>query len=424
MDTRKYVQGQDYTLSGSGVTLSATSVTVASLTTPDGTLITMTDFGTLGNGVFEPETSREENFSFTGITQNVDGSATFTGVTRGLKFVDPYDQDLDLRVAHAGATTVRISNTAPFYKDFANKGNNETISQIWTFDTGATPIITDAPVGQTDAANKDYVDNVAVAGAPNGSTLVKGIYQSATVAEQGTATATGSTGARLVPENANLVKTSSGAGDENKIAVLDASGKFADGFQNITAANASTLTTGVASDAQSLHTHGNLIAKSVLTAKGDILTATAASTPSVVAVGADGTSPLADSTQASGWKWQTNPAPFNTTFTKDGTDASTTQNIAHGLGRAPKYVKVTWIKPTSSIFAGTGSYNGTTTRSIYIDLNGNINQTDSTYAIFFKNNTDEQKAVITVDATNVILTWTKVNSGVTGNWSVLLEAFA
>lgn len=60
----------------------------------------------------------------------------------------------------------------------------------------------------------------------DGSTTVAGKYEEATVAEQGTATATGSTGARLVPAVANLVKTSSGAGDENKIAVLGASGTF------------------------------------------------------------------------------------------------------------------------------------------------------------------------------------------------------
>ena len=49
----------------------------------------------------------------------------------------------------------------------------------------------------------------------------KGIFELATVAEQGTATATGSTGAKPVPANANLVKTSAGAADENKIAVLE-----------------------------------------------------------------------------------------------------------------------------------------------------------------------------------------------------------
>lgn len=64
----------------------------------------------------------------------------------------------------------------------------------------------------------------------NGSTTVAGKYEEATVAEQGSATATGATGARLVPAVANLVKTSSGAGDENKMVVLNASGTYNTGF--------------------------------------------------------------------------------------------------------------------------------------------------------------------------------------------------
>jgi hypothetical protein len=87
---------------------------------------------------------------------------------------------------------------------------------------------------------------------PNGSTTVAGKFEEATVAEQGTASATGDSGARLIPANENLVKTSSGAGDENKIAILNASGKFADGFQNITVANVTDLTDG---GVTTLHTH-------------------------------------------------------------------------------------------------------------------------------------------------------------------------
>jgi hypothetical protein len=84
--------------------------------------------------------------------------------------------------------------------------------------------------GSNELCTVAYADALTFAGAPNGSTTQKGIFEEATVAEQGTATATGSTGARLIPANANLVKTSSGAGDENKIAILGANGVFADGF--------------------------------------------------------------------------------------------------------------------------------------------------------------------------------------------------
>ena len=96
--------------------------------------------------------------------------------------------------------------------------------------------------GSNELATVAYADALTFAGAPDGSTSQKGIYEEATVAEQGTATATGSTGARLIVANANLVKTSSGAGDENKIAVLDASGQFDAGF----IADASTTLAGKA----------------------------------------------------------------------------------------------------------------------------------------------------------------------------------
>lgn len=81
-----------------------------------------------------------------------------------------------------------------------------------------------------------------------------GKVELATVAQQGTATDAGVSGAHLVVQNKNLVKTSSGAGDENKIAILGATGKYADGFQNITAADVTTLTG--AGDASALHNHG------------------------------------------------------------------------------------------------------------------------------------------------------------------------
>jgi hypothetical protein len=88
--------------------------------------------------------------------------------------------------------------------------------------------------GSNELCTVAYADALTFSGAPNGSTTQKGIFEEATVAEQGTATATGSTGARLIPANANLVKTSSGAGDENKIAILGANGVFADGFLDAT----------------------------------------------------------------------------------------------------------------------------------------------------------------------------------------------
>jgi len=90
-----------------------------------------------------------------------------------------------------------------------------------------------APTTDYQVSNKKYVDDTAFAGAPNASETAKGIIELATNAEMGTATSTGSTGARLVIPNDQLVSTSAGAGDANKIAVLDSTGKFDSSFSGL-----------------------------------------------------------------------------------------------------------------------------------------------------------------------------------------------
>jgi len=92
----------------------------------------------------------------------------------------------------------------------------------------STPLKYDGVATLTPGSNEfctvAYADALTSAGAPNGSTTQKGIFELATVAEQGTATANGATGAALVPANANLVKTSAGSADENKIPMLNSNG--------------------------------------------------------------------------------------------------------------------------------------------------------------------------------------------------------
>ena len=61
---------------------------------------------------------------------------------------------------------------------------------------------------------------------PDATESVKGVAELATVAEQGSAASTGGTGAGLALQAKYLVKTSAGAADENKIAILDSTGKY------------------------------------------------------------------------------------------------------------------------------------------------------------------------------------------------------
>lgn len=67
----------------------------------------------------------------------------------------------------------------------------------------------------------------------NASETVAGKWQIPTPAQRWTGTSVGSTGARLLVSNDALVKTSSGAWDENKIPLLDATGKLDNSFLSV-----------------------------------------------------------------------------------------------------------------------------------------------------------------------------------------------
>lgn len=137
-DLRKYVQGRDYYLYGSGISPTATTIKMRSFLLPNSLEpITMAMFGgSLGYMTLDPEQPLlEENISFTGITQNPDGTAVLTGVTRGLRLIDPYTADVNLRQRHIGGAIIRITNSVGFYSDFTNKYNDERIQDgsQWIF---------------------------------------------------------------------------------------------------------------------------------------------------------------------------------------------------------------------------------------------------------------------------------------------------
>lgn len=202
-----YAQAQSFTLYGSGASAGDTSVTLVSFNQPsDGittTALTMADFGAKGYGTLEPgSTTQEEQISWTGITTNSNGTVTLTGV-KTVAFVTPYTETSGLSKSHAGGIRFVVSNTAGFYGTFANKENDEEIVGDWTFDELVT-MPTGTSLDIDKGASIEYVNNVAVSGAPNASTAAKGIVQLPTQAQVDARTATGSTGASLTPTPANL----------------------------------------------------------------------------------------------------------------------------------------------------------------------------------------------------------------------------
>ncbi len=126
------------------------------------------------------------------------------------------------------------------------------------------------------------------------------------------------------------------------------------------------------------------------------------------------------------------PTGFIAVVTKDISDASTTQTITHGLGRIPKLVWVyTTCIPTgfNRAVISDGGYDGTNNKCVIIYNNGTTADTvtnSATNSIYIRdNNNNGQSGVITVDATNITITWTKQTGGggTTGTATLSVKSF-
>lgn len=117
----------------------------------------------------------------------------------------------------------------------------------------------------------------------------------------------------------------------------------------------------------------------------------------------------------------TNPSQLpkygNGIITRAFATASGAVTTAHGLGRVPKlgFFHAKFAKTGLTIASSDGSYNGTTNANsaLLYNSNGSVNTVsgDTTNAVSItwgSSAADSQVAVVTWDATNITLTWTKV----------------
>ena len=152
-----------YTLAGAGVSSSATSITLTSLTIKQtGQKIRTSDLVQGGSDSFyvtlEPgNTSRQEIVGCTTVTQNGNGSATLSGCSRGLSPIYPYTASTTLRFTHGGSSQVIFGDAPQIFNDFNN-----------------------------------YIASAIVSGAVDSSATVKGIVEKATGAEAAAHAAIGS----------------------------------------------------------------------------------------------------------------------------------------------------------------------------------------------------------------------------------------
>lgn len=150
----RFLQTQSFSISASGASSGDTTLTVQSFKQIDGlTNIVTADLGDLCYGTLEPNNgTQEEAISFTGVTQNANGTATLTGV-KTVGFNYPYTTTSGLSKSHAGGVTFILSNDAGFYGNI-----------------------------------KSYIDGVAIAGAPQATPTTAGIgYLSATASNPASA---------------------------------------------------------------------------------------------------------------------------------------------------------------------------------------------------------------------------------------------
>lgn len=257
---------------------------------------------TIEYGTISPQSGRSEFVSFSGITQNTDGSATLTGVVRGLSRSPGSGgcvASSTLASGYAGQTKFILSNPPCQLAQYAVKQNNEEVSGLWTFDQ--------SPIG------------INPGGQPNSSETVNGVSQLATGAQAAAGTSSGSTGARLVLPASAATSTCQSAANSVLVASsttgkLD--GNCVNGAYSYTFSGRDTFSGGVITTASSTHTATTSIPASSVTNNALILNGIAYKFP-----GTQGASSTALSTDGSGsLSWE----PTAVNYLIGTTPASTT----------------------------------------------------------------------------------------------------
>src|SRR3990167_1384224 len=174
-----------------------TSIVLSSLKNRTDIPLTMTLLGTdIGYATLDPQSTRSEFISFTGITQNSDGSATVTGVLRGISDIFPFVASTTMAEAHSGQSIFILSDSPALFDEYTKRRSNEWITGVWGF--GSLPTSSVPCTSSTQFCNKAYMDGLAIQGAGTSSESAMGIVQLALANEVGSSTASSTEGRPLV----------------------------------------------------------------------------------------------------------------------------------------------------------------------------------------------------------------------------------
>lgn len=169
-DNRKYVGGSTYRLSGAGAIVGATTITINNFQDADGNDLSMSDFGTKGYGTLQPNVAGFQEFiTWTGVTNNGDGTWTLTGVSSQLAKT-PYTETSGLLISHPGASSFIVSDPPGFWDGFTNKYDDENIDGIW--DYSQVPSTQADPVSGNDIARRSWVLSVVNGGAVSQNSII------------------------------------------------------------------------------------------------------------------------------------------------------------------------------------------------------------------------------------------------------------
>jgi len=202
------------------ISSSAASLTAASITTDDGVVLPSGTYGiTVDQG-----TNQQEHMivSFAGTTAG-------TIITRGVSVIDGTTNIPALQFAHARGASIKFTDHPVLIRILRVIQGTDTLDSKLSYTSHPTFS------SNTELIDKKYADDLAIAGAPDASTIVKGIVEAATDAELQAGTATGATGALLAATGSSFKQ----AGTANKVPVGDSNGKLAASWGG----SASTLAT-------------------------------------------------------------------------------------------------------------------------------------------------------------------------------------
>lgn len=114
----------------------------------------------------------------------------------------------------------------------------------------------------------------------------------------------------------------------------------------------------------------------------------------------------------------------NYVFTK--LSDNTTQNvIAHGLGRTPRMVRFTMISSVGGKVVSVGTSDGSINTSIYVQADSTGTGIDTSHCIHYESTgtVGTNQAQVTLDATNITISWSKTGTPVSGDTQTLWEAY-